>query len=745
MAKPGLIKRLTNIATDAQSNIDKLYSDTHFTSNKNSKDLDSIRKDMDLLIDKITDGNIKNVGVPNISRFYARMGGGSEKDITKRLEETFNDNVLMDNVFSAYAQNKYLKDLDEEIDTVCKYVPKLLEALDTRKDNVLSADHFSKDFINVVNRSNIEKNELFSDRIQELKEIYDINNLIDTAYDNAAKYGEEFIYIVPYKKAISKLINNKANTFTANVKMESCSIICESGNMQMEDMKPFNVDMSDRLELQIQLNKTGILESAVMDMKMMRQKMGAIKEMAVNEQPLLEENNLKEKKEKPEKREKFNNKLIDDKLVFDDFTSQDGFVDANSTGSTKKDIDIPGCVVKKLERSSVIPIFIENICFGYYYFEFSETSRIFDFNNQMSDPMIGMKSNNKMDKNSNDDKRDNMVKYISAQLSKFIDTNFINNNQDLRKEIYMILKYNDIMNSPNSEKFKVTFIPPEDMVHIKFNTDPLTHRGISDLAKAMIPAKLYGSMYITNSIATMTRGQDKRVYYVKQTVDTNIAQTLLNVIDQVKKSNFGIRQIENMNHILNITGRFNDYVIPLGPSGDAPIQMEVMSGQNIDVKTDLMAILEEMAINSTDVPLELIQNRQSMDFAIHLTMTNSKFLRKVYNRQSKFQPFCSDIVTKLYNGEYNEHNKLQVTLPPPMFLNVANTNQMMNNTKDLVLSISEFMMLDEPDEDVKNLFQKELMMFHLGSFLDLDKYKDCLYRAKQQAALNKKEVMQQEG
>ena len=32
-------------------------------------------------------------------------------------------------------------------------MPKLEEALECRKDNVLSADHFSKDFINVTNNN----------------------------------------------------------------------------------------------------------------------------------------------------------------------------------------------------------------------------------------------------------------------------------------------------------------------------------------------------------------------------------------------------------------------------------------------------------------------------------------------------------------------------------------------------------------------------------------------------------------
>ena len=90
------------------------------------------------------------------------------------------------------------------------------------------------------------------------------------------------------------------------------------------------------------------------------------------------------------------------------------------------------------------------------------------------------------------------------------------------------------------------------MIHVYFKLDPITHRGISDLDKSMVPAKIYASMYITDAIGKLVRGQDKRVFYVKQTVDSNIAQTLMNVINQVKQGNFGFRQFSNINNVHKI-------------------------------------------------------------------------------------------------------------------------------------------------------------------------------------------------
>src|SRR5574344_1767116 len=110
-----------------------------------------------------------------------------------------------------------------------------------------------------------------------------------------------------------------------------------------------------------------------------------------------------------------------------------------------------------------------------------------------------------------------------------------------------------------------------------------------------------------------------------------------------------------------------------------------------------MTMLEEMSVNSTDVPMEMIQMRNSVDYASQLTMSSSKFLRKVYNRQSKFQVNITRIFNKIYNNEFVDDNvTLSVSLPPPMFLNITNTNQMMTNVNEYSQSVAQLLL--DPDE-----------------------------------------------
>ena len=423
-------------------------------------------------------------------------------------------------------------------------------------------------------------------------------------------------------------------------------------------------------------------------------------------------------------------KTLDDKIMVDN-TAKDGFVNVNGNTTNNNPLNVKGCILKSVPRHHVIPIYIDDICMGFYYFEFQENDNFETMTNMNN--MFGSKTAEIMNSDKNARMQDTLLKSIAAAMSEKLDKTFINNNQDLTREIYSILKYNDLYNLDHSDtKMKVTYISPEDMTHCYFTKDPNTHRGISDLAKALIPAKLWVCMNLTYIIGNMTRGQDKRVYYVKQTVDTNISQTLLTTIDQIKRSNFGVRQIENINNVLNIIGKFNDYVIPTNQSGESPIQFEVMPGQNIEPPTEIMDRLEEAAINSTDVPLEVINSRMSMDFATHYTMSNTRFLRKIIKRQAICEEtrMYSGILTRVYNLEYQKSEVLKLVLPMPLFLDVSNTNQILQNVNDLCNNIAEAYLDPNEDEDVKAIFLKKVKMEYLSTYINIDKMNEYLEEAR---------------
>lgn len=746
----GLIKKLSDTV---QNSLDYLYQKTYYSQPNNKQDIENIKSKLDNSIDTIVSVNRNNTGNGTMSTLYSRIQqanmpnlGGSGDEGAKKLEELINDNQVIESGLMGFINNTTtVFDYDNKIDTILKYMPKLQEALDTRKDNVLSADHFSKDFINITSSSINNDDATYNEHIKYIKETYKIQDLVDEIYDKASKYGEAFVYVVPYKKAVVRLLRQKSS-IRADLNIKEGTIITESGNIGM-DALPNGLTAEDFKsagygDIQVEFSNggiTSIIENCVKFEKSVK----SLNEMSLNyEGANLSEAFVNEAAENVRDVVKGQfQKTIKDDLSFEGFDDrgQDGLVDKTKKKQNKDDkyINVPGTIIRILERKHVIPIYIDEYCFGYYYIEVEGPYNPVGDYDKMQDPTMSLKgSNSILSTNSMMDqsqKQNNIIRYLSNQISNFIDAKFINTNQDLRQEIYTILKYNQDNNSNKMNKIRVTFIPPDDMEHVYFKMNKDTHRGISDLDKAMFPATLFSSMYITHTIWNMTRAQDKRVYYVNQNVDTNISKTLLNTINQIKKGNFGIRQIENINHILNITGMFNDYIIPRGPGG-APIDFEVMQGQTVEYQTELMTMLEEAAVNSCEVPMEMIQMRNSVDYASQLTMSSSKFLRKVYNRQSKFQKPISSIVNKIYNNEFDDNITLTVILPPPMFLNLTNTNQMMTNVNEYSQSVAQLILDPDEEEPIKNEVIREINKFHLGTYLNIPELEDIAHKAKQHMA-----------
>lgn len=763
-------KNIQDIAKGITDNMNTLYRNTYMSTSQQSSDLQNLTDKINASMDKIVNKNMDTIGMPSVSKLYSRLpDSAGSKEFMNDLQSMFDNGIVSDDLYGMFTSNRYLRELDNEIDTVCRYMPKLQEALDVQKDCVLSADHFSKDFLTFETNASGDTQTVFNERIKDFKKKYQLAKLAEEIYEDTSKYGERFVYRVPCSTAIGKLLSNKPDAMTiapySGMRLHESYDNADNGNelflinMNKNNFNIYNessanavltesaaqmgvpngknvtapmrsiLNENETFNIGLEICKNGIIESVVknFDEAYKKRKADGTKSMAYVYESLHETNGDK-KDIKAAGNITFGTDKKDKRIL-----SNDGLTVGNKKDDTVK-VTIPGCIVKKLPREHVVPIYVDDVCMGYYFFELratEDTDAFLGFKNILGDPLTASRSDGKSIFNNVDAARqDDTIRYIAGQLSQFIDKNFVDNNQDLAKEIYMILKYNDLFNTPSIDTIKVTFVPPEDMVHFYFKLDPTTHRGISDIDKGLVPAKIYSSLYISNALATLTRSQDHRVYYVKQTVDTNIAQTLLNTISQIKQSNFGIRQFQNINNILNITGRFNDYVIPTGASGEAPIQFEVMPGQDVKTPTELMEQLESMAINSTGIPIEIIQARESIDYAIQLTMSSSKVLRFCYKRQELFEDRLCELINPIYNYEYEDNITISVKLPPPAFINITNTNQLVDNTRNFVQSIVEIEMPNTEDEKLKNIYTNELFKHYIGTQLDVASHENILNRCK---------------
>ena len=751
-------KRLENVKDKIIKSRDMLYSDIYYNDNLASEEIKRLRNRVNNAIEKISNNNIASTGVSNISILYTKtmnMQNKANMDMITELNKALGDRNTMNNIMALYTQNTLVRDLDKEIDMVCKYMPKLEEALDTRREHVLSADHFSKNCLNIKSVDGSNASASIKNNIETMRKKYNIEELFDNdIYRPTDKYGEAFVYIVPYKKAIEQLLQtkyttngtnnpdilNSPNGYIESVDIEAIQeaieinseeidikdIVHEAVNGYEDLTKKMKIDakeaeierqlMQEISSIKIEINRSRIIESAVKDRAKVKKVFSESGSLFFNE------NNDTSIFGNGMYKDKFYSATADPNSM-----SADGVTLLNKTNNKSTKITIPGCVVKVLDREMTKPLYIDNTCIGYFYIECDKKFVLEQTNYAATIGGIrpGGVYKGTFDYYRNTSNEYAAIKQIANMISQKIDAAFVNANQDLSKEIYSILKYNSTVDATGKiSRIRITFIPPEDIEHCYFELDKETKRGISGLARSLFPAKLYSCLYISNTLLSITRGFDKRIYHVKQSVDTNVAGVLMNVINQIQRSNYNIRQIESMANVLNMIGRFNDYVIPRSPSGEDPIDFEVMPGQQVEIKSELMQMLEELAVNATDVPLELIQQRNQPDLATHLTMTNTKFLQKVYNRQSKTQKMFSRIATKIYNYEFNiDGNKFEeitVELPPPIFLASTNTTQIIDSVAQMS-QIAGSAFTDEQAEPNKNAefkrqFQQELItsLFPLG-------------------------------
>lgn len=749
-------KSMKSIMDNISKSKEALYSDIYYNTNTTNREIKLIKNRLDDAIRRISNVNFTNTGISNISSLYNKTLSSKDRkdrDFINNLNSVLMDRTLMDNVMAVYVQNTWVRDIDAEIDMVCKYMPRLDEALETRKEHVLSADHFTKDPIIIRSNNPNTDDSVVDDNLETLEKKYNIYENFTNWYNDMDKRGEVFIYIVPYRKAIKELLKrkeemNNVDGVALKVSQESVEeqlfgnddIILETADIiheaeeQFEDITKkykFNAKqketekriMDEVAGIQFSVNKSGILKSALRDTYRM--------EKFCNENASLfftEDGEIQ--KDFTSTANKFN-RMTDDSGVM----ATDGFVDRSKKVGN---ITIPGCVVKQLDHTMVKPLYIDNICLGYFYIEcdkkiileqttFSSTIggvRPGSYNKAQYDP-YGSYGNDHV-----------VLKNIATKISEKITSQFVNANADLAKEIYYILKYNSLIDASGKvSKIAITFIPPEDLNHEYFEFDYQMKRGVSGLFRSLFPAKLFSCLYISNVIQILTRGNDKRVYYVKQSVDKNIQGVLGSVINQIQRGNFNIRQIESMSNVLNQIGRFNDFLIPRSQGGDAPIDIEVIPGQNIEVRTELMNMLEEMAVGATEVPNEALTMRQQADYATHLTMTNTKFLQKIYNRQGKVEKIFSKLLTKIYNFEFNmdsdAKDEIKVTLPPPIYLNAINSAQILDSVNTMCESMAKLHYNDnESDKQIE--FARLLKLELSGNLIP----KDIIDKCKDQTEMN---------
>lgn len=758
-------RRNNELLDKLDDQLSSLYRTTYFKDEIDDTLFDKVSDELTDTIRKVTDNDPEYQNLSNITSLYQKLsnrlnssgdaiisnfGKNNDKDIST----LFQTNEMMASLMEVYARTKWITELDSEFDMICKYMPKLKVALDIKRDAVLCSDSYTKEFITITPKNETAgdaKNTEIQNNIRNMMKKYDINSKVEKWYEDTSLYGEEFVYIVPYSTAMEQLLARKNNT---SYMMSEATVVSEAGDIKLKEI-PVSASVysgSNGQGINIKFDKSGILREAVENnaaiRKYLQDKMYRGLTEVFNE-ALLESgdsfNDHLKKSGRNDTEVRFD-RVIGDEIEWedDDSTAADGLA---GTEKKSEKIRLNGAIVKSIRHDKFMPIYIEDMFFGGYFIKFEAEEEI-DINSNSNvngyNSITSMFNNEKVG-SANKTTGDEILKIVAGKISQAIDRTFINSNPNLKREIYLMLKYNDKYNAlDRSLNMNIVFIPADDIHHLKFREDPETHRGISDLWDALVPAKQWIMLNTTISLGIITRGYDRRVYYVKQSLDTNTAQSILNVITQIKKSNFGIREMESINNILGLLGRFHDFVIPMGPNGDAPIQFDTMPGQQFDFPTELMQNFEESAVNSTDIPIEVVNSSFNMDFAVRYTMTNAKMLRAVLKRQLTMEDFLEPTLSKIYKFEYGEAIELEVTLPPPAFLSMTQGVQLIQAASQYADSIVEVEMSRDTDEE-KAAVKRRIVRKLIPSYISDKEIEDIKNKVKIELSIDKSTPQDDQG
>jgi hypothetical protein len=727
------VRRINRRLDNLNNYMNSLYSSVYSTRVDNKNDLNRIGDDIeDNLDDIISSVNGQNVSdISNLLIRLQRKSGVSSNRVYKELEDLISDQQIIDNI-SLENVYKYIQSENYQYDLILKYLPKLYQAIELMKDCVLSSDNFTKDFVNIVsNKTNKEAINIFNSKADFVSKKYELQNLFEEMYLDTAIYGEYFLYLVPYKQAYERLMKRqnapklyRESVFEPdNFITHHEKIILETAKMTSDD---YSADFLKEVKessgkVELYLDPYGMVPEAIEEYTSALKLKEKVNSNSICESYLTESDGDGDNN--------FRRGVAT--LHYEPVTQMpvDGFIDRNGQGSEKIK-DMPGAVMFKIPRENIIPLYIGDFCIGYLYFNINNdfiTNKVITsgFYNSLT-----ATSDLKEDLHAKE--TDALVAQIASNIGQQIDAKFINSNTDLKEEIYAILRYNAEFNPlMGKNTVTVSLLPAEDVQHFFFKQDKKTHRGISDLKNSVVPAMMAIMLKLTDTINKVSRSQDKRIYYVKQNVETNVARTMLNVISQLKKGNLGLRQLESMNTIFNVIGKYSDHIIPKSQSGETPIEFEVMQGQNTETPVELINNFEQDAVDATDIPYEWVDSSNQIDFATRFTMSNSKTLRKVFKRQFICQNFYSKVFRKVYNFEYFENEtQAEILLPAPAFLTLTNSQQLLDNNKNFVSAIADLMLQDQ--EDIKPEFINIMIRDYLGTYIDFDKVDKIIEIAKQE-------------
>ena len=632
------------------------------------------------------------VGYNDLNQRGIKMSTGDPKRdawLNKaKLERLF---TTSDSQMASYfmSTNSDIAHIYDEIDSICAYFYQLEEAISCIVDNVFSSEQPGNELSYDVKFPGISDTTLIAEYREQVDEAFKYcefkKKLVNHIGPKAIKYGCYYVLMTPFAEVGAKLAYNG----TASISLAALGSgfgtrhLCESTMVEGKE-----VDVKDELmesceDLLVSLSEEPIETDKNGDRILPKDIQTRLDIISSNmdrffvcdddtppdviglDQTVYEsmDQGLQSKVDAAIKAQKarINN------------TAKLSRVEADNGNSniSAKDLDnIQGCDLRLVDPRQMVPIKIFDYVIGYYYFENYEFTRM---GTTLTDIM-----SNQLNFSQRTLVIDNIV---NAALRNLKYKDLVEGDQKLRTMILNCVLYAERRDSP----IRVKFVPADYVVAFQTNTDEYGN-GQPVLLRSLFYGRLYTSLLLFNMTAIITKSTDSEFYYMRESaLDPSYSNQVSDLIDQFNDNNIDLIQIAQGDLLHGNRAINKRYYVPLGTDDRRMFDMEVVSGQQIDIHNDFMTDLRKMTIGSTGVPAVMVDFMDEVEYATMLGMVNIRHLKRANRISLDFDPSITEVIQKIltYNNSSMPKeviDRMRIELTKSNTLNNNITSQQLGDT-----------------------------------------------------------------
>lgn len=285
--------------------------------------------------------------------------------------------------------------------------------------------------------------------------------------------------------------------------------------------------------------------------------------------------------------------------------------------------NITGCHCKLVDPRQLREIKIFDYVIGYYYFENYDFAR------------MGTTVTDIMSNQMNFDQRSQVIDTLVDNILKNLKYgDVLKGDTQLRSMILNCVLYAERRDNP----IRIKFVKPEYVIPWQTNLDE-DGNGQPVMLRSLMYARLYTSLQLFFATAIVTKSTDSEFYYLKESaLDGQINNQISDMMDQLEDSNIDPLQIANGNILHGNKAINKRFFMNMGTDEVKPFEMDVISGQQIDINMEFLQDLKKSALGATSVPSVAIDAMDEMELATTLGMLNINHLtrcngiKKDYNK-----------------------------------------------------------------------------------------------------------------